>query len=106
MTSIKILVAATVLLLATPVVPALAHDDDDNGDARHEEFHDHLSGAHDRAHEDGFYSRAEHRAYHRALRDLHNGHHENEYGTSYHHYYAPYRSYYYGTPRFSVFGGW
>ena len=106
MTATKILITATVLLLATPIVPALAHDDDDTGYASHEEFHDQLSAAHERAHEEGFESRAEHRAYHRALRDLHGGYHDNEYGTSYRSYYVPDRSYYYGRPRFSVFWGW
>jgi len=106
MTATKILITATVLLLATPIVPALAHDDDDSSYARHEEFHDQLSAAHERAHEEGFESRAEHRAYHRALRDLHGGYHDNEYGTSYRSYYVPDRSYYYGRPRLSVFWGW
>jgi hypothetical protein len=99
MTATKILITATVLLLATPIVPALAHDDDDNGYARHEEFHDQLSAAH----EEGFYSRAEHRA---SLRDLHGGYHDDEYGTSSRSYYVPYRSYYHGRPRFSGFWGW
>ena len=55
--------------MSTSVVPALAHDDEDNSYSSHEQFHDQLSGAHERAHEYGFYSRGEHRAYHRALRD-------------------------------------
>jgi hypothetical protein len=106
MTATKILITATVLLLATPIVPALAHDDDDSGYARHQEFHDQLSDTHQRAHEEGFESRAEHRAYHRALRDLHGGYHDNEDGTSYRSYDVPSRSYHYGRPRFSVFWGW
>src|SRR5258708_14533250 len=57
----KALLMATVLLLSAPVVPALAHDDEDNGYNSHDQFHDQLSGAHERAHEYGFYSRGEHR---------------------------------------------
>src|SRR5258707_8449502 len=75
MTLRKALLMATVLLLSAPVVPALAHDDEDNGYNAHDRFHDQLSGAHERAHEDGFYSRGEHRAYHRALRDVHDDAH-------------------------------
>src|SRR3979411_559826 len=71
MTLRKALLMATVLVLVVPVVPALAHDDEDNGYNSHDRFHDQLSDSHERAHEDGFYSRGEHRAYHRALRDLH-----------------------------------
>src|SRR5437868_8552643 len=70
MTPRKALLMATVLVLSIPVVPALAHDDDDYGYSAHDRFHDQLSDAHERAHEYGFYSRSEHRAYHRALRDL------------------------------------
>ncbi|WGS00111.1 hypothetical protein MTX26_04435 [Bradyrhizobium sp. ISRA443] len=106
MNATKILVAAAVLILATPVVPALAHDDDDYGYGKHEEFHDQLSAAHERAHEEGFYSRAEHRAYHRALRDLHDDYHDNDYGASYRTYYTPYRSYYAVRPRFGLIWGW
>ena len=73
----KALILSTVLLLATPVAPALAHDDYDNGYGEHWRLHDQLSDAHQRAHEEGFESRAEHRAYHRALRDLHEDFHEN-----------------------------
>ncbi len=104
MTNTKTLIAAAVLLLAIPVVPALAHDDDD-GYTRHDELHDQLSAAHRRAHEEGFWSRSEHRAYHRALRDMHDDYHDNEYGTSYRRDYTPYRSYYV-RPRFSGFWGW
>src|SRR5882757_6223278 len=71
MTLRKALLMAAVLLLSVPVVPALAHDDEDNSYNSHDRFHDRLSDAHERAHEYGFYSRGEHRAYHRALRDLH-----------------------------------
>ena len=71
MTVRKTLLMAAVLLLSVPAVPALAHDDEDNGYDSHDRFHDQLSDAHERAHEYGFYSRGEHRAYHRALRDLH-----------------------------------
>lgn len=97
--------------MAAPVVPALAHDDDDNGYGRHEEFHDQLSDAHERAHEEGFESRAEHRAYHRALRDLHGSYHDDNdqgYSRSYYapRYYTPYRRYYYARPRFHAYWGW
>ncbi len=71
MTVRNTLLVAAALLLSVPVVPALAHDDEDNDYSAHDRFHDQLSDAHERAHEYGFYSRAEHRAYHRALRDLH-----------------------------------
>src|ERR1700687_708350 len=62
---------AAAVVLSVPVMPALAHDDQDYGYTSHDRFHDQLSDAHDRAHEYGFYSRREHRAYHRALRDIH-----------------------------------
>jgi predicted alpha/beta hydrolase len=89
----KTLLTAAVLLVSIPVVPALAHDDDDNRYDSHDRFHDQLSDAHERAHEYGFYSRGEHRAYHRALRDIHGEAHG----------YQP-RSYYYSRPRFYGFG--
>jgi predicted alpha/beta hydrolase len=66
MTLRKTLLTAAVLLVSIPVVPALAHDDEDNRYDSHDRFHDQLSDAHERAHEYGFYSRGEHRAYHRA----------------------------------------
>src|SRR5262249_5606338 len=56
MIATKTLITATVLLLATPIVPALAHDDDDYGYNRHWQLHDELSAAHERAHEEGFES--------------------------------------------------
>ena len=98
MTVHKALIPATVLLLATPVVPALAHDDYNNGYGQHWQFHDQLSGAHERAHEDGFESRGEHRAYHRALRDLHGDFHENQPGIRYDNNYS--------RPRFRAYWGW
>jgi len=67
MTVRKTLLVAAIVLLSVPVVPALAHDDEDYGYDAHDRFHDQLSDAHERAHEYGFYSRGEHRAYHRAL---------------------------------------
>ena len=90
MTLRKTLLMAAVLLLSVPVVPALAHDDEDNGYNSHDRFHDQLSDAHERAHEYGFYSRGEHRAYHRALRDLH--------GEAHGYQSAP--QYYYSRPRY------
>lgn len=92
------LIAAAVLFAITPVVPALAHDDDD-GDSDHQQFHEELSDAHERAHEQGFWSRAEHRAYHRALRDMHEGYHDDRDG---------YQTYYYARPRYYYrgYGGW
>jgi hypothetical protein len=96
MTLRKTLLMAAVLLVSVPVVPALAHDDEDNGYDSHDRFHDQLSDAHERAHEYGFYSRGEHRAYHRALRDIHSEAHG----------YQP-RYYSYSRPRFSGWGyGW
>ena len=84
--------------LSVPVVPALAHDDEDYGYSSHDRFHDQLSDAHERAHEYGFYSRAEHRAYHRALRDLHDDAHGYP------------RDYYYSRPHYYGYGygyrGW
>ncbi len=75
MTLRKALLAAAVVL-SVPVMPALAHDDENYGYTSHDRLHDQLSDAHERAHEEGFYSRGEHRAYHRALRDLHDDAHE------------------------------
>jgi hypothetical protein len=74
MTLRKALLAAAVVL-SVPVMPALAHDDEDNGYNSHDRFHGQLSDAHERAHDYGFYSRGEHRAYHRALRDVHDDAH-------------------------------
>lgn len=76
-----------------PALPALAHDDWDNG---HGALHGQLGEAHERAHEYGFESRAEHRAYHRALRDLHRDYHEDRGDYSYsrpRYYYPSYRGY-------------
>ena len=95
MTPRKALLMAAVLLLSVPVVPALAHDDEENGYNSHDRFHDLLSDAHERAHEYGFYSRGEHRAYHRALRDLH--------GEAHGYQSAP-RYYYYSRPRYYGYG--
>jgi hypothetical protein len=92
MTFRKTLLMAAVLLLSVPVVPALAHDDQDYGYTSHDRFHDQLSDAHDRAHDYGFYSRAEHRAYHRALRDIHGEAH----GYPQYDYYSRPRYYGYG----------
>ena len=76
MTLRKAILAAAVLVLSAPVIPALAHDDDDNGGySSHDRYHDQLSDQHDRAHDEGFQSRAEHRAYHRDLRDQHDDAH-------------------------------
>ncbi len=92
----KTLITSALLFMVAPVVPALAHDND--GYSNHEQFHDQLSDAHERAHARGFWSRAEHRAYHRALRDLHEGYHGDRDG---------YQSYYYGGPRYyRGHGGW
>ena len=76
MTLRKTLITAAVLVLSAPVIPALAHDDDDNGYRSHDRYHEQLSDQHERAHEGGFESRAEHRAYHRDLRDQHDDSHE------------------------------
>ncbi len=89
MTLRKILLMAAVVL-SVPVVPALAHDDEDYGYTSHDRFHDQLDDAHERAHEYGFYSPGEHRAYHRALRDIHNE------GHGYLRYYYYSRPHYYG----------
>lgn len=93
----KILITAAVLVLSTPVVPALAHDDDFYGYSEHDQLHDQLSDAHRRAHEEGFESGAEHRAYHRALRDFHDDAHE---------YHSAPRYYYYPRPRYWGYRGW
>ena len=104
MTFRKIFLAAAVLVMSAPVVPALAHDDEDNGGGvnrllhqygvphshgsegdAHEQYHGQLSDQHERAHDEGFESRSEHRAYHGALRDQHDDAHE---------YRAPRRRYY------------
>ena len=98
MTLNKVLIATAVLFLSVPVIPALAHDDDDGYlYGGHDQLHDQLSGAHERAHEEGFESSAEHRAYHRGLRDLHNEYHYDNP--------AP-RYYYYSTPRYWGYRGW
>ncbi|MBH5396412.1 hypothetical protein HZZ13_01090 [Bradyrhizobium sp. CNPSo 4010] len=88
------LLATAFAFTALSTLPALAHDEWDNG---HRAFHDQLLEAHERAHEEGFESRAEHRAYHRALRDLHGNYHEDRgdysyYRPRYHYYYPNYRS--------------
>ena len=95
MTLRKALLMAAVLVLSVPVVPALAHDDEDYGYSAHDRFHDQLSDAHERAHEYGFYNRAEHRAYHRALRDLHDEAHG---------YRSAPQNYYYSRPRYYGYG--
>ena len=71
----KALLAAAVLVVSVPVVPALAHDDEDNTYTSHDRYHDRLSDQHERAHDEGFESRAEHRAYHRYQRDQHDDAH-------------------------------
>jgi hypothetical protein len=96
MTLRKTLITTAVLFMVAPVVPALAHDDDDY--SSHERFHDQLSDSHERAHERGFWSGDEHRAYHRALRDLHEGYHGDR--DDYQTYYYPRQRYYRG------YGGW
>ena len=97
MTLRKTLITAAVLLLSAPVVPALAHDDDDNGYRSHDRYHEQLSDEHERAHDEGFGSRAEHRAYHRDLRDQHDDAHEYRAPRSYDNYprrqYRFYREY-------------
>ncbi len=99
MTSRKALLLMTaVLVLSVPVVPALAHEDDNDYNS-HDQFHDRLSDAHERAHEYGFYSRSEHRAYHRALRDLHDQYHYDNYDS------GP-RYYSYSRPRYWGYRGW
>src|ERR1700737_5642747 len=50
MTLRKALITAAVLLLSAPVVPALAHDDEDNGYSSHDRYHEQLSDQHDDAH--------------------------------------------------------
>ncbi len=97
MTPRKALLMTAVLVLSVPVVPALAHDDEDNGYSAHDRFHDQLSDAHERAHEYGFYSRSEHRAYHRALRDLHDEAHGYQPAPQY---------YYYSRPRYYGYRGY
>src|SRR5258708_9119246 len=89
MTVRKPLLVAAVVLLSVPVVPALAHDDEDYGYNSHDRFHDQLSDAHERAHEYGFYSRGEHRAYHRALRDLRDEAHGYHPAPHYYYYSKP-----------------
>ena len=95
MTLRKALLMTSVLVLSVPVIPALAHDDEDYGYNSHDRFHDQLSDAHELAHEYGFYSRGEHRAYHRALRDIHSEAHG----------YQPRHSYY-SRPRYYGYRGY
>ena len=86
MTLKNALLAAAVLVLSAPVVPALAHDDEDNGYNSHDRYHEQLSDQHERAHEEGFESGAEHRAYHRTLRDQHDDAHEYQSAPRYNYY--------------------
>src|SRR5712692_11092025 len=95
MTLRRALLVAAVLVVSIPVVPALAHDDEDNGYNAHDRFHYRLSDAHERAHEYGFYSRGEHRAYHRALRGIHDEAHGYQSAPQY---------YYYSRPRYYGYG--
>ena len=97
MTLRRALLVAAVLVVSIPVVPALAHDDEDNGYNAHDRFHDQLSDAHERAHEYGFYSRGEHRASHRGLRDLHDEAHGYQPAPQY---------YYYSRPRYYGYRGY
>src|SRR5207237_1322514 len=85
----KALLAAAVIF-SLPVMPALAHDDENYGYNTHDRFHDRLSDSHHRAHEEGFYSRGEHRSDHRALRDFH----DDAHGYPRYQYYS--RPHYYG----------
>lgn len=80
------LLAAVVLVLSAPVVPALAHDDEDNSYNSHDRYHEQLSDQHERAHEEGFERGAEHRAYHRALRNQHEDAHEYQSAPRYNYY--------------------
>ena len=100
MTLRKILLTAAVVL-SVPVMPALAHDDENSDYNSHDRFHDQLSDAHERAHEYGFYSRGEHRAYHRGLRDIHREAHG--YQPQYHYYSRPR---YYGSSYGYGYRGW
>ena len=94
MTFSKSLIAAVVLILSVPIVPALAHDDEDRGTGGHEQLHDQLSDSHERAHDEGFESRGEHRAYHRALRDSHEDAHDRAAPRDDYYERPRYRSYY------------
>jgi len=72
MTLRKALLMAAVVLLSVPVVPALAHDDEDNGYNSHDRFHDQLSELARTCPRRRFLqSWVSTRAYHRALRDIH-----------------------------------
>ena len=75
MTLRKSLLAAAVLVLSVPVVPALANDDEDYGHTSHDRYHDRSFDQHERAHDEGFRSRGEHRGYHRYQRDQHDDAH-------------------------------
>lgn len=98
----KSLIASVVLLLSVPIVPALAHEDEDRGSGGHDQLHDQLSDSHERAHEDGFESGAEHRAYHRALRDFHDDAHERNAPRDYGYERPRYRDYY-ERPRYRTY---
>jgi hypothetical protein len=101
----KPLLAAGALLLALPVMPALACDDDyyhayfesqlENRD--HQRFHGEFDEAHERAHEEGFSSGQEHRDWHRAYGATHERFHEDH----------PFADDNDGRPyRHANFGGW
>ena len=75
MTLRKAFLTAAVLVLSVPVVPTLAHDDEDNGQTSHDRYHARWSDQHERAHDEGFESRAERRAHYRDLREQHDDAH-------------------------------
>lgn len=93
MTLRKTLIAAAVLVISVPVIPALANDDDHHGYGSHDQYHDRLSDQHERAHDEGFESRGEHRAYHRFRRDQHDDAHGYQV-PRYNDYYRSYNDYY------------
>jgi len=94
MTIGRVLIASAILALASPVVPALAHDDGYSyrsnqhrrDHATHRSFHREVNEIHQNAHEEGFNSRAEHRAYHQGLRRLHGDFHAEHPNTRHDHY--------------------
>lgn len=107
MTIRKTFLTAAVLCVVAPAIPALAHDNEDDGGGSHGQVHNQLGDAHERAHDEGFESGAEHRTYHRALRNIHEGYHDERDG--YRSYYAPryYTPRYYYAPRYRSYGyGW
>ena len=122
----KLLFVAGALLLAAPITPALAHDDDyynpyrqhQRDHVEHERLHENFDADHEDAHAQGFWNRREHRNWHRAYGAAHEEFHEDHpntrhdqwdgYRTNRYNGYYPSYGYYDSTPSIGFswsFGG-